>query len=106
MSKPVDNIVVGTPIVELSELGITADENTIFFGPEHANDNGQLFLPTVLREAGIFTSNGQIKQINAQRQKSEKFKNDPDQNLWRNLDHVEFTRFKIGKKVFWLIVGE
>lgn len=107
MSKVVDNIVVGTPLVELSALGVTDDEVTIHFVVDDVeNDKGNVFLPTILKKAGFFTSSNQIKSINDQRQASGKFDNDPDQNLWRNLDDFEFTEFKIGKRVFWLIVGE
>lgn len=102
-----DNIVIGTPLVDLQLLGVSKRETTISFTmDELRNGNGELFLPTVLKQVGFFPSTGQIKQINQQRQKNEKFKNDPDQNLWRNLERPEFTEFKIGKRVFWLIVGE
>ena len=102
-----DNIVIGTPLVDLHLLGVTEEETTVSFTMDEVrNDNGDIFLPTLLKRVGLFTSNGQIKQINQQRLKSEKFKKDPDQNLWRTLERPEFTEFKVGKRVFWLIVGE
>ena len=107
MSTVVDNIIIGTPLVELHLLGVTEEESTLSFGvDELKNDKGELFLPAILTKVGFFKSNGQVRQINKQRQQNEKFKNNPDQNLWRNLNDPEFTEFKIGKRVFWLIVGE
>lgn len=107
MSTSIDNIVVGTPLVDLHLLGVTDNEHTVFIHPDDVtNDNGDIFLPALLKHVGMFPSTGQVRQINQQRMKSEKFKNDPDQDLWRSLDQLEFTNFKIGKRVFWLIVGE
>ena len=101
------NIVIGNPLVKLEKLGVTEDEETLHLTVDKVkNEKGQIFLPQVLVRIGMFSSTTQIKQINQQRLKSEKFKNDPDQNLWRVLETPEFTHFKIGKNVFWLIVGE
>lgn len=103
----VDNIVIGTPLVDLEKLGVIETEATLSFTmDELRNEKGDLFLPAILKHVGFFNSTGQIRQINQQRLKNEKFKSDPDQNLWRNIERPEFTEFKIGKRVFWLIVGE
>lgn len=103
----IDNIVIGTPLVDLERLGVTKEESTVTFTmDELRNDKGDLFLPAILKQVGFFPSTGQVRQINNQRQKNEKFKKDPDQDLWRTLVRPEFTEFKIGKRVFWLIVGE
>ena len=107
MSVVVDNVVIGEPLVSLEMLGCTKRETTVHVPLEEVkNDDGGIFLPTVLKHVGLFKSTGDIKQINAQRIKSGKFKSDPDQNLWRVINRPEFTQFKIGKRVFWLIVGE
>lgn len=117
----IDNIVIGEPLVTPFELGVTGEEATIYFDDlatgtiasdivksidDIKNDKGEIFLPTVLKHLGMFKSNGEIRKINQQRQKSKKFNKDPDQDLWRTLNRPEFTEFKIGKRHFWLIVGE
>ena len=103
----IDNIVIGTPLVDLHLLGVTEKEATVHFAMEDVtNEKGDIFLPAVLKDVGFFNSTGQVRQINKQRLNSEKFKKDPDQNLWRSIERPEFTEFKIGKRVFWLIVGE
>lgn len=105
----IDNVIVGAPIKGLTEqkLGIDPDENTVRLNlDELRNDNGNIFLPHVLKTAGLFNSTSEVRNINNQRQKAPKFKNDPDQDLWRNLTQPEMTEFKVGKKVFWLIVGD
>ena len=107
MKAPIDNVVIGQPLVSLEKLGVEEGENTVHFSfDEVTNDQGNVFLPHLLVKLGIFQSTSQARQINTQRQKSSKFNKDPDQNLWRNIERPEFTNFKIGKRVFWLIVGE
>lgn len=102
-----DNIIIGTEIASLKELGILESESIerLTF-EEVTNDQGNVFLPQLLVKLGVFKSNRECKDIDTQRQKSSKFNNDPDQILWRSIEKPEFTNFKIGKKVFWLIVGE
>jgi hypothetical protein len=106
VKKPIDNIVIGEPLVPLEKLGISKREETARFTfDELRNEQGNVFLPHLLVKLGIFKSTSECKQINTQRRKSSKFNTDPDQELWRNIERPEFTNFKIGKKVFWLIVG-
>jgi len=107
MSVIPDNIVIGKPLVSLEALGILDTEATEHFSfDELRNDQGNVFLPQLLVKLGVFKSNRECRDINIQQQKSSKFNNDPDQILMRNIDSPEFTNFKIGKKVFWLVVGE
>lgn len=107
MSIIPENVIVGTPLVSLELLGVDKDETSAQFTFEQLrNGQGNVFLPHLLKEIGVFDSTTECRRINDQRQKSSKFKNDPDQNLWRNIEKPEFTHFKIGKKSFWLIVGE
>ena len=107
MSIVPDNIVIGTPLVPLEALGVEESESILELSIEEAtNEQGNIFLPHILIKAGVFDSTSNCRNINKQRQKSSKFNKDPDQDLWRNITRPEFTRFKIGKRVFWLIVGE
>ena len=107
MEAPVDNVVIGKPLVPLEKLGVSKREETRHFTFEEVtNDQGNVFLPHLLVKIGVFKSSSECRKINDQRQKSSKFNKDPDQNLWRNIERPEFTNFKIGKRVFWLIVGE
>jgi hypothetical protein len=105
----IDNIIVGNLVEGLTEdqIGIHSSEDTIRLSFKQAiNDKGDLFLPNILKNVGLFKSTSEIRKINDQRLKSDKFKNIPNQNLWRTCIQPEMTSFKIGKKVFWLIIGE
>lgn len=102
-----NNVVIGEPLVSLEALGVPETETVERFSFEDVtNDQGNVFLPHLLIKIGVFNSTSECRKINQQRQKSSKFNKDRLQNLWRNIDKPEFTQFKIGKKVFWLIVGE
>lgn len=103
----IDNIVIGTPLVPLEDLGVLPDEQTVSLTIEEMlNDKGELFLPAILKHVGLFKSTSEIKKISTQRTNNKKIVDPASRNLWRVLDGPEFTHFKIGKKVFWLIVGE
>lgn len=104
----IDNIVVGTPLVELEKLGVTPEETTVF-------ETEETFLPRILVKHRLFKSTSEVKKINDQRRKQEtisiptwphKIPNDESQNLWRTVREPEMTPFKIGHKAFWLIVGD
>jgi len=102
-----DNVIIGREIVTLEELGILETETIERFSFDAVrNDQGNLWLPHLLVKIGVFKSTSECNQVNKQRQASSKFNKDPDQDLWRNIEHPEFTHFKIGKKVFNLIIGE
>jgi len=102
-----DNVVIGEPLVSLEALGILESEETVHFSfDELRSENNNIFFPHLLKTIGVFKSTNECRRINAQRQKSSKFNKDPNQNLWRDLNGLEFTQFKIGRKVFCLIVGE
>lgn len=102
-----DNIIIGKEIVSLEDLGIRETEICMRFTfKELTNDKGNVWLPHLLVKLGVFKSTNECNQINKQRQASSKFNKDPSQDLWRNIENPEFTHFKIGKKVFCLIVGE
>lgn len=104
-----DLIIVGKPICSLEELGFSEDEDTIVYEDER-------FLPRILVKQGLFKSTSTVKQINKQRLEQDQVtipcipykipSTDPDQNLWRTVERKELTPFKIGRRVFWLLVGE
>lgn len=107
MSSQIDNIVVGTLVdgLTLEDLGALPDENTIFISMEEAKEDS-LFLPKILIRANLFSGTSEVKRIHEQRIDNTKIVDPYSRNLWRTLDRPEMTHFKIGKKVFWLIVGE
>ncbi len=107
MSTIIDNIIIGVPIADLDAMGILPDDNTVRLSfDEVTNDKGNVFLPAVLKTVGVFDSTSQAKQVNEQRKKSDKITDPLSKNIWRNIEGPEFTYFKIGKRVFWLLVGQ
>jgi len=79
-----NNIIIGTPLVNLSLLGITPTEITI--------TDEERFLPKLLVKHGFFKSTSQLR------------KNRSD--LWKTLDKIDFKEIKIGHKRVWIVVGE
>jgi len=79
-----NNIIIGIPLVPLSQLGITPTEVTI--------TDEERFLPKLLVKYGFFKSTSQLR------------KNRSD--LWRTLDKPDYEEIKIGHKRVWIVVGE
>ena len=105
--KMIDNIIIGQLLVNERSLGILPDENTVRFSKnEFLNDQGELFLPVILKSIGLFKSTTHIRQLNKQRLQSKKITDPLSKNLWRIINKPEVTHFKIGKNNFWLFVGE
>lgn len=103
-----DLIIMGKPLCTLKELGFSQEDTIVF-------EDEELFLPRILVKHGLFKSTSTVKQINKQRQKLDKIPvpiwpykiSENEQNLWRTVgERPEMTPFKIGRKVFWLVVGE
>ena len=103
----IDNIIIGELVEGLTphDLGIGKEETTITIGVREATEM-ELFLPRLLVHVGLFKTTSEVKRIDKDRKNSTKIKDENSRNLWRNLDKPEFTQFKIGKKVFWLAVGD
>jgi hypothetical protein len=60
MKEPIDNVVIGEPLVSLDSLGVSKRENTARFTFEEVrNDQGNVFLPHILVNLGIFQSTSQ-----------------------------------------------
>lgn len=102
-----DNIIIGTPVCSEEELDILSEEETVRFNfDELRNEDGDVFLPNLLVKVGLFESTSQIRRLNKDRSTSKKIVDPNEKDLWRKLEDLEFTHFKIGRKVFWLCVGE
>lgn len=93
----IDNIVVGKPFSSLESLGIEPREHTVFV-------DGPLWLPSLLVKLGLFKSTSEISRINKQRKHL--IAKDSNLDLWRLLKKPELTEFKVGKRYFWLLVGD
>ena len=63
------------------------------------------FLPKVLVDAGVFRSTSEVKRIDRDRQHIIEEKG-AVAALWRTVKDPEATRYKIGKRSFWLFVGD
>lgn len=103
----IDNIIIGDMVDGLTNLsiGILPSENNFIISKQEAIDMNR-FLPSILVTAGLFKSTSEIKKIAATRKDSKKIKDVDSKLLWRNIDKPELTQFKIGKKSFWLVVGD
>lgn len=102
----IDNIIIGKPIEGLTEqsLGIDPCERTIRLSFADCQSH-EMFLPRIFVAVGLFKTTSEVKRLHQQRQQS-KITDPLSKNLWRTIGSPEMTPFKIGKKVFWLIVGE
>jgi len=102
-----DNIIIGNLVEGLTphDLGIGKEETTTTIDAQSAAEMG-LFLPRLLVHVGLFKTTSEVKRIHKDRVKSTKIKDEDSRNLWRTITRPEMTQFKIGKKTFWLIVGD
>lgn len=112
LNKHISNIIIGKPIVEDWELLALDKEDwerkerfeTIWIE--------ERFLPNILTTEIKVKHFDEIEKVfkedtmnlNVFTSKSMLRKNRPD--LVRNLDHLDFEMIKIGKKRFWLLIGE
>ncbi len=105
MMKRIDNIVIGELVegVTLEMLGVCDDEVTLYISEDDARDM-DFFLPKILVSLGLFPSTTHIRQLQKQRDAMKLC--DDERILWRNIANPELTKFKVGKKLFWLIVGD
>jgi len=103
----IDNIIVGELVDGLTNehLGITPSETKLYISKDQAVELN-MFLPSILVHAGLYNSTSTIKKIAATRKQSKKIPDIDSRLLWRTINHPELTQFKIGKKSFWLVVGD
>lgn len=104
--KRIDNVVIGNLVegLTLEMLGVQSDEVTIHISEDDARETN-FFLPRLLVIAGVFQGTTEIKRIQKVRDTQAQLCDD-ERVLWRNLANPELTRFKVGKKLFWLIAGD
>jgi hypothetical protein len=104
--KRIDNIVIGDLVegVTLEMLGVCDDEVTVHITEDDAR-NMNFFLPKLLATAGVFQNTTEVKRIQSARDTMGHLCDD-ERILWRNVTHPELTKFKVGKKLFWVIVGQ
>lgn len=103
----IDNIVIGQPVegLELRDLGVMSNELTVTVDNTVAEKMGY-FLPHLLVHVGLFKTTSEVRRINKDRVNSKKIIDPLSRNLWRTITAPEFTHFKVGKRSFWLIVGD
>jgi hypothetical protein len=106
MMKRIDNIVIGNLVegVTLEMLGVLDGEVTVHISEDDARE-ANFFLPRLLVDAGVFPNTSEIKRIQKQRDTMGHLCDD-ERVVWRNLTNPELTKFKIGKKLFWIIMGQ
>lgn len=102
----IDNIIVGELVEGVTHemLGILPTEQTIHITNDKANEL-DYFLPKLLVHATLFRSTSEVKKIAKVRDTSTKIIDPLSLHLWRSINEPEFTFFKIGKRSFWLVVG-
>ena len=102
----IDNLIIGNLSVSEKSLGILETDKTIRLSINEANNkSGKLWLPHILKTVGLFKSTSEVLKIGKQRILSNKIKDIKEKQLDRIIIEPECTRFKIGKKVFWLFVN-
>mgnify|MGYP000041013689 CR=1 FL=1 len=106
MMKRIDKIVIGELVegVTLDMLVVCDDEVRLHITEDDARDM-EFFLPKMLVSIGLFPSTTEIRHIQKVRNGMEHLPLD-ERNLWRNLTTPELTKFKIGKKLFWVVMGD
>ena len=106
MMKRIDNIVIGNLVegVTLEMLGVLDDEVTIHISEDDARAM-DFFIPKLLVHAGVFPSTSEVRRIQKVRDGMGRLCDD-ERIIWRTAKDPELTKFKVGKKLFWLIAGD
>lgn len=86
------NVVIGKPLVEPWVLLANDKKDWVETEEKDTLFTSTRFLPTVMKEAGIVSSTGEVRR------------NRPD--LCINLESVDFINLKWGKKRLFIVVGE
>ena len=104
--KRIDNIVIGNLVegLTLEMLGVCDDAVTVYISADDARE-ANFFLPRLLVTAGVFPNTSEVRRIQKDRDGMGQLCDD-ERVLWRNLANPELTRFKVGKKLFWVIAGD
>lgn len=86
------NVVIGKPLVDPKTLLSSDDKDWEENEKDKTLFTETRYLPTVMKEAGLIQSTGEVKR------------NKPD--LCKTLDKVDCINIKWGKKFLFIIVGE
>lgn len=86
------NIVIGKPIVDVSVLLSTNQQDWETSEKQNTLFTESRFLPQILKEAGVVKSTGEVRR------------NKPE--FVKTLDHPDFIFVKWGKKIITIVVGE
>lgn len=92
--KYIENIVIGTPIVDLKSMFASSDDDWNAIEKEKTYYTSERFLPRILVDLGIYPSVSEIRR------------NKPE--LVEVLDHLDFIdgiRVKKKRKL-WILIGE
>lgn len=90
----IENIVIGTPIVDPKDMFASSDEDWEFLEKEKIYYTNERFLPRILVDIGIYPSTSEIRR------------NKPE--LVKSLDNLDFIDGLTAKKKrkLWILVGE
>ena len=88
----IENIVIGSPLFSYKELLSKNESDWENVEKEKTIATNERFLPKILVEIGATKSTSEIRR------------NRPD--LVRVLNEPDFLFIKLGKKKFWIVVGE
>ena len=92
--KYIENIVIGTPIVDPKDMFASSDDDWNTIEKEKTYYTDERFLPRILVDLGIYPSTSEIRR------------NKPE--LVKSLDNLDFIDGLTAKKKrkLWILVGE
>lgn len=94
MMKYIENIVIGTPIIDPKSIFANSDDDWNTIEKEKTYYTNQCFLPRILVDIGIYPSVNEIR-----RNKPELVK------MLDGLDFIDGLKIKKNRKL-WILVGE
>lgn len=91
MAKYIENIVIGDPICDLSELFALNKEDWLNNEQDKTMFTTETYLPKIMVESGVVKSISEVKR------------NKPQYNI--TLNKQDFIEIKWGKRKLWICVG-
>ena len=92
--KYIENIVIGTPIVDPKDMFASSDDDWNAVEKEKTYHTNERFLPRILVDLGLYPSISEIRRNKPQLVKT-----------LNNLDFIDGLKAK-KKRKFWILVGE